>query len=335
MNNTNTIQIFFSQYKNIIQTGLEYNYSEKEIFNTIYKEEHRRFLLDTERFIELSKEYLYPPKVTSPRIKELNYVIDLIRKVRSKELEYGVKNEQQRQWVWHSEPNSLCPVCQERDGRIYNEKPEPAHSNCHCEFEEIDVITANKYKESYRENIRQRDGVVDNLRNNVKNLNDWKLNNEGEKVYYDPQSGKYKKLGECAKYVTNALEKGGIDLRQHQNTREKDYDKAYKYGEYLEKEKFLKIPEGKNYTARNGDVKIYQPYDAFEKDGKQYPASNKAGHMQMFDGEQWISDFKQGETPRNQNIQNGKDKGMYPSAGYENSNTPSQIYRYPKWQEWK
>ena len=54
--------------------------------------------------------------------------------------------------------------------------------------------------------------------------------------------------------------------------------------------------------------------------------------MQMFDGEQWISDFKQGETPRNIN---NNDKGLYPNGGYESSNTHSQIYRNPKWQEWE
>ena len=82
-------------------------------------------------------------------------------------------------------------------------------------------------------------------------------------------------MGYCARYVRWALEAGGVDTSGHP-------DVARKYGPLLEKRGFTEV---KNYDARKpvaGDVAVFQ---------ERY--KGHAGHIQMYDGTRWISDFKQ------------------------------------------
>lgn len=107
---------------------------------------------------------------------------------------------------------------------------------------------------------------------------------------------------------------GEIDLR---NIRDRKYSNlennrsAYQYGNYLiDKEiGFMKIgtEKSKTYEPKKGDIVIFDKTD-----------KHKDGHMAMFDGINWISDFKQ------KDIWGGNIRQENPSY---------IIYRNPKWVE--
>lgn len=87
--------------------------------------------------------------------------------------------------------------------------------------------------------------------------------------------------GYCAKYVRQALEAGGINTKDHPNS-------AADYVGYMPKFGFNLLFKGygdklpKDYTPQKGDIVV------IGRVGK-----HKHGHIAMYNGEQWISDFKQ------------------------------------------
>lgn len=104
-----------------------------------------------------------------------------------------------------------------------------------------------------------------------------------------------KSLGKCGRYTREAIEAGGIVLARHASA--KDYGislKAVGFGEYHSEVvgNFLK-----------GDVVIIQGFDG-----------HPHGHMAMFDGRNWISDFVQ--------------TGLYPGSAYRKNKPTYRIYRY-------
>jgi uncharacterized Zn-binding protein involved in type VI secretion len=104
-----------------------------------------------------------------------------------------------------------------------------------------------------------------------------------------------KSQGKCAKYVRQAMEAGGMDTTGRPVS-------AKNYGPFLDKKGFAKVP-AENYVPQKGDVVVIQPY----KGGSEH------GHIAMYDGQQWVSDFKQ--------------KDMWGGSGYRNNKPPHQIYR--------
>ena len=97
-----------------------------------------------------------------------------------------------------------------------------------------------------------------------------------------------KKCGKCAAAVRNALQAGGIDTSIHPLS-------AKDYGYYLKKWGFSEIGR-QGYVPKMGDVKVYQPYHN----------GNPNGHINMYDGKDWVSDF----------IENPKG----PGPGYRSAN---------------
>lgn len=287
----NKTELFLHQYQDIITTALEHNHSEKQIYSAIYSKELSNYLR----------------KGINPRLNELNQVIDVIKMHRSEEFEYDIKSLK-RQWVWHSEPHS-CPICQERDGRIYDKKPEPAHPNCNCEIEETDEEKTAQYMEDYKERLIERDNMLQKL-------------DEGTKTHGDREKPKdpNKPSGYCSRKITDTLQTVFGD-------KYKRPPKAKDSGKSLEDVGFQKIPEGKNYEARKGDVKVYQPHGIPDKNGE----IKDNGHVQIFDGEKWVSDYNQNTSSA---INRGDKTGIYPNQNYKD-HEDSQIYRYPKWQEWE
>lgn len=85
----------------------------------------------------------------------------------------------------------------------------------------------------------------------------------------------------CAKYVRKALEAGGLDTTGHPVS-------AADYSTYLPKLGFDLVSDGygnklpSNYTPKKGDIVV------IDRVGK-----HKHGHIAMYNGHQWISDFKQ------------------------------------------
>jgi hypothetical protein len=103
--------------------------------------------------------------------------------------------------------------------------------------------------------------------------------------------------GHCARYVREAIEAGGVTLIRHVS--------AKNYGSSLLAAGFMLIPSGPDYMHRAGDVGIVQPIPG-----------HPHGHMAMFDGKYWISDFVQKH-------------GIYPGQSYRTAKPPYSIYRYP------
>lgn len=100
-------------------------------------------------------------------------------------------------------------------------------------------------------------------------------------------------LHRCARYTRQAIEAGGVRLGNTPDAKD--------YGAALERAGFREVPPGSTLIA--GDVAIIQPYIG----------GNSSGHMTMYDGTTWFSDFRQ--------------ISMYPSRGYRSSHPAYKIYR--------
>ncbi|WPN56046.1 CHAP domain-containing protein [Pseudomonas sp. P9_31] len=97
----------------------------------------------------------------------------------------------------------------------------------------------------------------------------------------------------CAEFTRQAIAAGGVVLTRTHNAKD--------YGVPLEHAGFRVVPIGSSLRA--GDVAIIQPYTG----------GNPSGHMTMFDGTAWYSDFKQ--------------SSMYPGPGYREAHPSYKIYR--------
>jgi len=109
--------------------------------------------------------------------------------------------------------------------------------------------------------------------------------------------------GQCAIHVRKALEAGGADTEGHPAT-------AKDYGTLLQKNGFSKIAS-EGYVPRTGDTVVIQPYP-----GQQ----GNAGHIQVFDGAHYLSDFRQ-TYPLN------APGGIYPGPEYRKFKPSYSIYR--------
>ncbi|MBV9883330.1 MAG: peptidoglycan-binding protein [Sphingomonadaceae bacterium] len=84
-----------------------------------------------------------------------------------------------------------------------------------------------------------------------------------------------KSQGHCAKAIRLGLEAGGVSINPHPlNARE--------YGPYLLKYEFTEVA-ATEVSAQKGDIAVIQPHSG----------GNPAGHITMYDGATWWSDFKQ------------------------------------------
>lgn len=99
-------------------------------------------------------------------------------------------------------------------------------------------------------------------------------------------------IGYCARYVRQAIEAGGVTLQRHVAAKD--------YGSSLIKVGFQKVA-GTETTEVKGDVVVMQAI-----------GTHVYGHMQMYSGTQWVSDYKQ--------------KGFWP---YTHSRPEIQFYRFP------
>jgi type VI secretion system secreted protein VgrG len=82
-------------------------------------------------------------------------------------------------------------------------------------------------------------------------------------------------VGLCAHYVRMAIAAGGISINPYPAL-------AKLYGPYLGANGFAALSQD-NYAPAKGDVIVLQ----------NYPGGDTAGHIAMYDGSQWVSDFKQ------------------------------------------
>ncbi|HTH62939.1 MAG TPA: CHAP domain-containing protein [Paraburkholderia sp.] len=99
--------------------------------------------------------------------------------------------------------------------------------------------------------------------------------------------------GHCARYVRNAIERGGIKLKRTQSARN--------YGPSLLDAGFHDVT---GRAPLKGDVIVIQAIPG-----------HPDGHMAMYDGQIWISDFRQ----RN---------GVYPGQSYRTAQPAYKMYRH-------
>lgn len=100
-------------------------------------------------------------------------------------------------------------------------------------------------------------------------------------------------IGYCAMYVRQAIEAGGVTLTRHTSAKD--------YGSSLIAVGFRAITEAVPERGHKGDVVVMQAI-----------GTHIHGHMQMYSGSAWVSDYTQ--------------NGFYP---YSVSRPEYQVYRYP------
>jgi len=102
--------------------------------------------------------------------------------------------------------------------------------------------------------------------------------------------------GECATYTRQAIEAGGIRLDRTPH--------AKNYGASLERAGFVRVS-----TPRRGDVVVIQAPSSCSREESCF-----SGHMAIFDGISWVSDYVQRE--------------LYPGPRYRQDRPSYYIYRY-------
>jgi hypothetical protein len=115
--------------------------------------------------------------------------------------------------------------------------------------------------------------------------------------------------GHCAAYVQDAIKAGGVTVPKVGSGSAKDYGFRLKLA---------------GFVAQSGWVAPYQKGDVAVIDGfaktaaKGIKHDHLDGHMAMWDGVQWISDYKQSGA------------GPYPGSDYDKAKPKFVIYRYPQ-----
>lgn len=105
-----------------------------------------------------------------------------------------------------------------------------------------------------------------------------------------------KSQGRCARYVREAIEVGGAKIPLPRPVYAKDY------GPVLAKLGFTKVP-AVAYSPQRGDIVVLQP-----------PSGQVAGHIEMYNGSKWVSDFIQGTD-------------VYPGPAYRKEQVSYEVYR--------
>src|SRR5688572_5900426 len=101
-------------------------------------------------------------------------------------------------------------------------------------------------------------------------------------------------LGKCARYTREAIEAGGGTLTRHIS--------AKNYGSSLTAVGFVALTFTPKDGYAKGDVAVIQGFDG-----------HPHGHMQMYDGTRWISDFKQ--------------RDFWPGGSYRRKKPAYVVYR--------
>jgi hypothetical protein len=136
-------------------------------------------------------------------------------------------------------------------------------------------------------------------------------------------------VGLCASNVTAALANSGINLNKDIGTYRSDgHGYAKNLGPVLTDANFQSVfsyngSEDLDYgkfKPQKGDVAVIQPYA-----GATGP--NVAGHVAIFNGKYWVSDFVQDDQKNNHPEDDSN--GLYPGPGYRNDAPPFVIYRLP------
>ena len=107
--------------------------------------------------------------------------------------------------------------------------------------------------------------------------------------------------GFCVIYVRKALAAAGMKTAGHPEL-------PKNYGPFLAGQgcKLVSPTPAPDYAPKKGDIAVLQPVPG---------RTSQSGHIEGWDGSQWISDFRQGA------------KDVYPGSVYRNAKVPYAIYR--------
>jgi hypothetical protein len=108
-------------------------------------------------------------------------------------------------------------------------------------------------------------------------------------------------IGHCARYVRLAIEAGGLSTEGRPGS-------ATNYDVFLPKLGFSTI-DSTNYAPEKGDIVVLKAFQGKIK-------NHEHGHIQMYDGVQWVSDFKQ--------------RDFWPGGDYRISKPKYVIFRWKK-----
>jgi hypothetical protein len=127
-------------------------------------------------------------------------------------------------------------------------------------------------------------------------------------VTYAEENALGQSIGRCARYVKKALAAGGIELQCVH---------AQNCSAGLEAQGFDAVMNQNTDTGtyEKGDVVVIEGWADPDGDGPK--KGNPSGHMAIWNGEIWLSDFKQS-------------KAVYPGPGYRANKPPYKIYRAKK-----
>jgi hypothetical protein len=140
---------------------------------------------------------------------------------------------------------------------------------------QIKGVQINKYKYKFFVLGFVPKWVIDNTHNSKSKKNGYDLNKAVDKLDKNAQT---KSIGSCAKYVRLAIEAGGVSTKGRPGS-------ATNYDNFLPKLGFSTV-DSTNYTPMKGDIVVFKAFQGKNK-------YHQHGHIQMYDGTQWVSDFKQ------------------------------------------
>ncbi len=115
-----------------------------------------------------------------------------------------------------------------------------------------------------------------------------------------------KSTGYCAKYIRLALNAGGFAIKPSGD--------AKNYGKILENLGFRVLIEWNGCGFSEDSINDYIPSKADIVVLQPYTGTNAAGHIAMYNGSCWVSDFKQID--------------MWGGKGYRNNKPPYVVYRW-------
>jgi hypothetical protein len=156
------------------------------------------------------------------------------------------------------------------------------------------LIGSSYLNDALESSAASNDGATYSIENAV----NW-LNDNAHNSWKDAK-------GQCAKYIRRSLE-AGFGL-QKDAFLGKTPVPARLYGPFLQGQGFSQV-QTTNYQI--GDIAVIQGYPGATSDPNGVPY----GHIQMYDGNIWISDFKQMN-------------GFWPGPGYRRSQPGFTIYRW-------
>lgn len=132
--------------------------------------------------------------------------------------------------------------------------------------------------------------------------------NSDEAIEYLNDHAESESKGRCARYVRLALLAGGLNIVGNPVD-------AKDYGPFLLNRGFAVVDEV-DYKPQKGDIAVF---DAFQGAKKYHPS----GHIQMYNGIQWVSDFIQQSSEK----VGSRGKGFWAGGDYRNAQPKYKIYR--------